>query len=65
MACSLFSCDLVPSELVSELMHKSLPVKNDLLDWDCAESLAIPDIVKSLDYIQKKGTLMVCITIRE
>lgn len=48
------------SEPVSGLMlKKSLPVKNDLLDWDCAESLVIPDIEKSLDYIQQNGIFMV------
>ncbi|RDW82310.1 hypothetical protein BP6252_03422 [Coleophoma cylindrospora] len=33
-----------------------LPKKDDLLDWDCAESLNIPDIVTSLEHIREKGT---------
>src|ERR1700712_3592102 len=36
-----------------------LPKKHDLLDWDCAESLNIPNIAKSLDYISKTGTFPV------
>ncbi|KAG0646181.1 Nicotinamide riboside kinase [Hyphodiscus hymeniophilus] len=36
-----------------------LPMKHGLLDWDCAESLSIPEIVKSLDYIHKNGTFPV------
>lgn len=36
-----------------------LPKKHGLLDWDCAESLSIPDIVKSLDHIHKNGTFPV------
>jgi hypothetical protein len=53
------------SKPVSLLILKSLPVKEGLLDWDCAEALAIPDIVKSLDYIQKNGTLIVRLPITE
>ncbi|RDL40285.1 p-loop containing nucleoside triphosphate hydrolase [Venustampulla echinocandica] len=33
-----------------------IPKKDDVLDWDCAESLSIPDIVKSLDHISQHGT---------
>jgi len=33
-----------------------LPKKHGILDWDCAESLSIPDIGKSLEYIHKNGT---------
>jgi len=33
-----------------------LPKKHDLLDWDCAEALSIPDMVKSLEHIHKEGT---------
>ncbi|TAQ89154.1 Ribosylnicotinamide kinase [Chlorociboria aeruginascens] len=33
-----------------------LPKKYGLLDWDCAEALSIPDIVKSLEHIHKEGT---------
>ncbi|KAH8599338.1 P-loop containing nucleoside triphosphate hydrolase protein [Bisporella sp. PMI_857] len=33
-----------------------LPTKNGLLDWDCAEALSIPDMVKSLEHIHKNGT---------
>ncbi|KAE8444454.1 hypothetical protein EG329_000545 [Mollisiaceae sp. DMI_Dod_QoI] len=33
-----------------------LPTKHNLLDWDCAGALSIPDIVKSLDHIRKAGT---------
>lgn len=36
-----------------------LPKKHDLLDWDCAEALSIPDIVNSLDYIHQNGTFPV------
>ncbi|EKD12740.1 nicotinamide riboside kinase 1 [Drepanopeziza brunnea f. sp. 'multigermtubi' MB_m1] len=33
-----------------------LPTKHGLLDWDCAEALSIPDIVKSLQHIHAEGT---------
>ncbi|PMD45426.1 P-loop containing nucleoside triphosphate hydrolase protein [Hyaloscypha variabilis F] len=33
-----------------------LPTKYDLLDWDCAESLSIPDILKALKHIRADGT---------
>ncbi|TVY87060.1 Nicotinamide riboside kinase [Lachnellula willkommii] len=33
-----------------------LPKKHDLLDWDCAESLDIPAMVKSLEHIRRDGT---------
>lgn len=36
-----------------------LPKKHGLLDWDCAESLSIPDIVNSLDHIHTNGTFPV------
>jgi len=38
------------------LPETELPKKYDLLDWDCAESLSIPDMVKSLEHIHKEGT---------
>ena len=36
-----------------------LPTKHSLLDWDCAEALSIPDIVKSLEHIRRDGTFPV------
>jgi len=33
-----------------------LPKKHDLLDWDCAESLDIPAMVRSLEQIRRDGT---------
>jgi nicotinamide/nicotinate riboside kinase len=39
-----------------------LPKKNDLVDWDCAEALSIPDIVRSLNHIQRTGEFPVRIT---
>ncbi|KAH7407325.1 P-loop containing nucleoside triphosphate hydrolase protein [Cadophora sp. MPI-SDFR-AT-0126] len=33
-----------------------LPTKHGLLDWDCVESLSIPDMVKSLEHIHAEGT---------
>jgi nicotinamide/nicotinate riboside kinase len=36
-----------------------LPKKHGLLDWDCAESLSIPDMVKSLEHIHANGTFPV------
>lgn len=42
------------------LMLLSLPVKDGLLDWDCAAALVIPDIVTSLDHIRQHGNLPVC-----
>lgn len=36
-----------------------LPKKHDLVDWDCAEALDIPEMVKSLEHIRKEGTFPV------
>ncbi|KAF4629791.1 hypothetical protein G7Y89_g8355 [Cudoniella acicularis] len=33
-----------------------LPKKHGLLDWDCAEALSIPDMLKSLKHIHQDGT---------
>ncbi|KAI1084430.1 P-loop containing nucleoside triphosphate hydrolase protein [Whalleya microplaca] len=33
-----------------------LPVKDGLLDWDCAESINIPDMARALEYIRANGT---------
>lgn len=58
-------CPRLPNYLSGALWKKAkltkhrLPKKHDLLDWDCAEALSIPSIVKSLDYISKNGTFPV------
>jgi len=36
--------------------EKDLPMKDGVHDWDCAESLSIPDMVTTLNYIQREGT---------
>ncbi|KAA8574448.1 hypothetical protein EYC84_005913 [Monilinia fructicola] len=36
--------------------EEELPKKHDLVDWDCAEALNIPEMVKSLEHIRKNGT---------
>ncbi|KAF5869583.1 putative nicotinamide riboside kinase 1 protein [Botrytis fragariae] len=36
--------------------EEELPKKHDLVDWDCAEALDIPEMVKSLEHIRKEGT---------
>jgi hypothetical protein len=41
------------------LRNMRIPKKYDLLDWDCAGSLSIPDIIKSLEHIHKDGTFPV------
>lgn len=41
-------------------MCPSIPLKDGLEDWDCAEALVVPDIVTSLDHIQKHGAFPVC-----
>ncbi|KAH8687333.1 P-loop containing nucleoside triphosphate hydrolase protein [Tricladium varicosporioides] len=33
-----------------------LPKKHDLVDWDCAEALSMPDMIKSLNHIHQAGT---------
>ncbi|CAL3973570.1 hypothetical protein PZA11_005773 [Diplocarpon coronariae] len=33
-----------------------LPTKHGFLDWDCAEAISVPDIVKSLEHIHEEGT---------
>jgi len=53
--------DIFPNSFVLHeddfyLPEIKLPKKHDLLDWDCAESLSIPDIVKSLEHIHQDGT---------
>ena len=42
------------------LIFTSIPLKDGLEDWDCAEALVVRDIVTSLDHIQKHGTFPVC-----
>ena len=37
----------------------SIPIKDGFLDWDCTESLVIPDIITSLEHIQKNGVMPV------
>ncbi|KAG9246886.1 P-loop containing nucleoside triphosphate hydrolase protein [Calycina marina] len=54
--------DIFPSAFVlhEDDFYKAeieLPKNNGLLDWDCAESLSIPDIIKSLKHIHGSGTL--------
>lgn len=36
-----------------------LPTKDGLLDWDCAESINIPDMEKALSHIRSEGTFPV------
>ncbi|PBP21665.1 nicotinamide riboside kinase 1 [Diplocarpon rosae] len=36
-----------------------LPTRHGFLDWDCAEAISVPDIVKSLAHIHKEGTFPV------
>jgi len=38
---------------------RRLPVKDGLLDWDCAESVNIPDMEKALSHIRSEGTFPV------
>ncbi|KAH8677483.1 P-loop containing nucleoside triphosphate hydrolase protein [Xylariales sp. PMI_506] len=33
-----------------------LPMREGLLDWDCAEAISIPDMTKALAYIRANGT---------
>ncbi|KAI0602249.1 P-loop containing nucleoside triphosphate hydrolase protein [Biscogniauxia sp. FL1348] len=33
-----------------------LPMKDGLLDWDCAEALNIPDMTRALEHIRAEGT---------
>jgi nicotinamide/nicotinate riboside kinase len=44
-----------------ELTILRLPTKDGLLDWDCAEALEIPAMVKSLEHIHQNGTFPVSI----
>ncbi|KAF3766502.1 P-loop containing nucleoside triphosphate hydrolase protein [Cryphonectria parasitica EP155] len=36
--------------------EEELPTRHGLLDWDCAESLNIPDMEKALTHIRSEGT---------
>ncbi|KAI0009289.1 P-loop containing nucleoside triphosphate hydrolase protein [Xylariaceae sp. FL0662B] len=36
--------------------ENELPIRDGLLDWDCPEAIAIPDLVKALEYIRSDGT---------
>lgn len=42
-------------------MNRRLPMKDGLLDWDCAESINIPDMEKALSHIRSEGTFPVSI----
>ncbi|KIN02587.1 hypothetical protein OIDMADRAFT_143894 [Oidiodendron maius Zn] len=33
-----------------------LPLSHGMVDWDCAEALSIPDMIKSLTHIHEQGT---------
>ncbi|TQS39044.1 hypothetical protein Golomagni_00436 [Golovinomyces magnicellulatus] len=37
--------------------EKEIPMKDGLKNWDCAEALSIPDMIKSLEYIRQNGAL--------
>ncbi|KAL1850700.1 ribosylnicotinamide kinase [Diaporthe australafricana] len=39
--------------------ENELPMKDGLLDWDCAESLNIPDMERALSHIRSEGTFPV------
>lgn len=62
LVCILF-CDLLydlrRTFRVPLLIITRLPKKHDLVDWDCAEALDIPEMVKSLEHIRKEGTFPV------
>ncbi|KAI1639376.1 nicotinamide riboside kinase 1 [Biscogniauxia mediterranea] len=36
--------------------ENELPMKDGLLDWDCAEALNIPDMTRALEHIRAEGT---------
>ncbi|CAN8103488.1 unnamed protein product [Discula destructiva] len=36
--------------------EEELPIKNDLVDWDCAEAINIPDLEKALAHIRSEAT---------
>ncbi|KUI67292.1 Nicotinamide riboside kinase [Cytospora mali] len=42
--------------------EEELPFKNGVRDWDCAESINIPDMEKALSHIRTEGTFPVSIT---
>lgn len=46
-------------EIAGWLICYRLPSKDGLLDWDCAESLNIPDMEKALSHIRLQGTFPV------
>ncbi|PQE19569.1 nicotinamide riboside kinase 1 protein [Rutstroemia sp. NJR-2017a WRK4] len=39
------------------LPEEKLPKKDDLIDWDCAESLNIPRIAETLEYVHENAAL--------
>ncbi|KAK6063108.1 fructosamine kinase [Seiridium cupressi] len=39
--------------------ESELPMKDGLLDWDCAEAISIPDMTKALEHIHAGGTFPV------
>lgn len=34
-------------------------MRDGLLDWDCAEAIAIPDMIRALEHIRVNGTFPV------
>ncbi|KAL7624357.1 ribosylnicotinamide kinase [Parahypoxylon ruwenzoriense] len=41
-----------------------LPIKEGLLDWDCAEAISIPDLARALSHIRAHGTFPVSLLSR-
>ncbi|KAH9898806.1 P-loop containing nucleoside triphosphate hydrolase protein [Xylariomycetidae sp. FL2044] len=36
--------------------ESELPMRDGLLDWDCAEAISVPDMKKALEWIRKEGS---------
>ncbi|KAI4600541.1 ribosylnicotinamide kinase [Pestalotiopsis sp. 9143b] len=36
--------------------ESELPTREGLLDWDCAEAISVPDMIKALEHIRAEGT---------
>lgn len=50
-----------PPTLPSQLTPPRIPIKDGLADWDCAESLSLPDLEAALTHIRTTGTFPVSI----
>lgn len=54
-----FRPQILQIEYVLTRHPSRLPTREGLLDWDCAEAISVPDMIKALEHIRAEGTFPV------